>query len=582
MTDKQHEQDLERVSGQNSFTDLTRYAEEHPSSGFFRGAIDSMVRAVAEKTPYGRAMHGRTDFDEHRLNDMIDLVEKTDPEDLEASGKALWDARDAISDAAKELDGRIEKVHWVGESGEAFRKWGRSLVISTYGLSDFAGGAGDQISAAAVGLAAVRGSMPLRDARPADKALRPEQVPTPKQVEGNAEYAEAVRVEKDRQEAINQMNRLSSYYAVACEQLIELEPPKFTTMPDVGVPKPQRGEIYPPPVLVTPGVEQGNVTGDFTSRHTAYEAGGTARLEAASGTVVSPDGTARQTVYPDVSVGTTIDSVAAPPVPTAPVSGQTLPTSLPPSEAGGPTGPSTFGRSASVPPARSNGGTSGGRKSIRPPLTAQGSSSSTTGGKGSTGPGRLSNPGPVNQVGRPAPTGQPAAKGTTSGAKPFSTSHGVSGGTPRANPSATPRAMGGPVTGAGRGSGVVGGRPGSVPGAAARDAAKIPRGTVVGADAGSEPRSARSASGQRGGATGAVGSTAQSRITGMPAGRGSAAGAERNGMTRGGAGLLRGPGGRGNRRDEREQGVQRPDYLVEDEETHLPRNARRDVPPVVN
>jgi hypothetical protein len=61
------------------------------------------------------------------------------------------------------------------------------------------------------------------------------------------------------------------------------------------------------------------------------------------------------------------------------------------------------------------------------------------------------------------------------------------------------------------------------------------------------------------------------------------AGAERNGMTRGGAGLVRGPGRDGKSGEEGDaQGTVRPDYLVEDEETHLPNKPRRDVPPVVN
>ncbi|WP_405882877.1 hypothetical protein OG762_32515 [Streptomyces sp. NBC_01136] len=54
-------------------------------------------------------------------------------------------------------------------------------------------------------------------------------------------------------------------------------------------------------------------------------------------------------------------------------------------------------------------------------------------------------------------------------------------------------------------------------------------------------------------------------------------------MTRGGAGLVRGPGREGKPGDDgKVQGSARPDYLVEDEETHLPNKPRRDVPPVVN
>ncbi|GAA4948029.1 hypothetical protein GCM10023238_12900 [Streptomyces heliomycini] len=138
MTDKKHEADLERVSQQNFLTDFTRGVEERPAFD----PLSRLMRTAVESTPVGQALQGRTNFENHSLNAMVDLVEQTDPEDLESSGKALWSARDAIKDAAKELDGHIERVHWVGESGEAFRTWGRSLVTDTYALSDFAGGGG--------------------------------------------------------------------------------------------------------------------------------------------------------------------------------------------------------------------------------------------------------------------------------------------------------------------------------------------------------------------------------------------------------------------------------------------------------
>ncbi|WP_164414239.1 WXG100 family type VII secretion target [Streptomyces salinarius] len=560
MSDKHHEADYDRVSQQNAAADLTRGLEERPSFGLFGGLLKSAV----ESTPLGSAMQGRTNFENHDLNQMVELVEQTSPEDLESSGKALWDARDAIKEAANELDGHIGNVHWVGEAGEAFRKWGRSLVTSTHGLSAFAGGAGDQITAAAVGLANVRTAMPERDTRPTSKALRPEQIPTPMQVEGNSEYAEAVRVEKNRQEAINQMNRLSSYYAVSEEMLAGLEPPKFTAMPDVGVPKPQKDYRVGMPDARQPGPIQRGEGGSFTGDYSGTAMEDRARPHTTDGTVASPGSTTRQAVYTDVPIATNIDSVGTPTLPTAPV--PTMPTTPPPGDGGGPTGPFGPGFGAPLPPGRP-GRADGGPGRTRAPFSAQGRV--TPPGSGG-GPGRPGNQGPFSQVGRPTPAGQqPGAKGITSGAKPSPMGHGVSGGTPRPNPTMAPRPAGGPVTGAGRTGGVVGGRPAGTTGVPGRSGPKLPRGTVVGADAESQSGKGRS--------------TAKPGITGVPAGSRSAARAERNGMTRGGAGLVRGPGGRGRRRDEREEeGAQRPDYLVEDEETHLPTNPRRDVPPVVN
>ncbi|OMI86594.1 hypothetical protein BSZ07_28220 [Streptomyces sp. M1013] len=549
MSDKQHEADYDRISQQNAVADFTRGLEDRPSFGIF----NRMLQSAVESTPLGSAMRGRTSFENHDLNEMVDLVEQTNPEDLESSGKALWDARDAIKDAAKELDGHIGNVRWVGEAGEAFRKWGRSLVTSTHGLSAFAGGAGDQITAAAVGLANVRTAMPKRDTRPTSKALRPEQLPTPMQVESNSEYAEAVRVEKNRQEAINQMNRLSSYYAVSEELLAGLEPPTFTAMPDVGVPKPSDEVIRDVPTGRQPGGVHGSETGGPTGGRSITAMEGPVRPQDADGTVASPEGITRQTIFTDVPVGTTIDSVDTPNSPVVPTSGHTVPNTQPPAQVGGPIGPPPSGFGTPVPPGRS-GRVAGGPDRARAPFTAHGRVSPSVGGGGGSGTGRQVNQGPSNQVGRstPSPMG-----------------HGVSGGSPRANPTMAPRPTNGPVTGAGRAGGVVGGRPAATPGTAGRP--KFPRGTVVGAEANSGSQAGKGRSATKPG------------ITGVPAGMRSAAGAEREGMTRGGAGLARGPGGRGRRRDERgEDGTQRPDYLVEDEETHLPTNPRRDVPPVVN
>jgi hypothetical protein len=54
-------------------------------------------------------------------------------------------------------------------------------------------------------------------------------------------------------------------------------------------------------------------------------------------------------------------------------------------------------------------------------------------------------------------------------------------------------------------------------------------------------------------------------------------------MTRGGAGLTRGAGRNGRPGEDRKtDGTARPDYLIEDEEAHLPNSPRRDVPPVIN
>lgn len=219
-----HKADLEHVNQQVGVIDATNAVSEMLSHTFLGGGV---------------RFFGKTDFEGHELNTMVDMVESANPEHLETAGKALWDARDAINDAAEELSGHIGRVDWDGEAGSAFRTWGGNLVTHARDLATFAEVAGTQITAAATGLASVRKSMPPRDARLAPKTVA--DIPAPKRVEGNHEYAAAVKAEDHRQEAINQMNRLSSFYAVSEETLAAQQPPVFEPMPGVGVPKPSEG-----------------------------------------------------------------------------------------------------------------------------------------------------------------------------------------------------------------------------------------------------------------------------------------------------------------------------------------------------
>ncbi|MDL5204134.1 hypothetical protein [Streptomyces sp. ALI-76-A] len=592
MTEKQHEADFDRVERQNGVTDVVRGIEERPPGGF----LNRMIRSAVVATPYGRTVADRTDFEKSDLdlNALVDLVEQTNPEDLESSGKALWDARDAIKAAADELSGHIGTVPWVGESGDSFRTWGTALVENTNYLSEFAGAAGDQITAAAMGLASVRGSMPSRDTDPNRK--RPEQFSEAEKAANKDEYAAAVRVEKDRQEAINQMNRLASYYAVSEEMLSALpdkkKTPTFEAMPDVGVPQPVASNWKDSSNSATGS--QGGITGTASpSGHHATATGEVAR-DVASDTPRPVKDVTDKIMYPDDTVGTNIDSVGTLPPPTAsPVTGQNPPVLGTSTTGGGQTG--MFDGRLGTPLPNGRQGRSASGVVGRTPASTQGRAG--TPGLTNSGSGRSAGQGPINQMGRATSTGQVPAKGTASASKSFPMGQGISGGTPRADGTATPRASGGPTTGAGRSNGVVGGRPATTGSAVGSGGSRVPRGTVVGGEAVANSRSATGRPSQRGvfggpesttrsgpsGTTSRAGAGTPQAVTGRPSARNSLAGAERNGMTRGGAGLVRGPGPVGKPgEEETARGSTRPDYLVEDEETHLPNNPRRDVPPVVN
>ncbi|KOV59877.1 hypothetical protein [Streptomyces sp. MMG1121] len=600
MTDK-YQADMDRVSAENKFTDLARGLGEPTGGSLFFNPLE-IVRVTTKATPFGQAMVKRTEFDDYDLNAMKDLVERTDPEDLESSGRALWGARDAIKQAAETLKGKFDSVPWVGKAGDDFRTWGDNLVKHAHGLADFAGGSGDSIVAASEGLASVVHAMPPRDTEASRK--RPDKFTTAEKTANKDEYAAAVKVEQHRQEAVNQMNRLASYYAVSDAALQDLHKnaPDFGSLPNVGVPRPKRDDDSAPQGSpshgshsTSPNAVGGHHPTVQPARHVAVN-GTNGTPSPASDTPAPARHATDQVKHPDLPVGTHIDTTGTLPPPTTTTPG---PSHTPPVTGTPPTTgsqPNVFdGGGLRVPmPNPASGRTLSGTGGFRNPPTAQGRAG--TSGLSEPGSGRSTGRGPTDPMGRATSTGQSVAKGTGSGPRASSPmGRGITGGTPRPTGPSASRTAGGPTTGAGRTNGVVGGRP-STTNPSAKNASRIPRGTVIGGEEGATSRPTTGRVGQRGvfgapeaterpgsGAAGSRAGTGSSEtVTGRPTARTSAAGAERKGMTRGGVGLTRGSGHEAKPGDEKKERSSRPDYLVEDEETHLPNKPRREVPPVTN
>ncbi|MFD6998927.1 WXG100 family type VII secretion target [Streptomyces mirabilis] len=497
---------------------------------------------------------------------MIDLVHQANPADLEHAGETLAKASKAISEAAVELRRHLEHAgeDWQGVAGEAFQKWGEKLATHTESLATYADGAGVQVTAAATGLASVRSSLPPRDTRPALDQKKPGQLPLLQQFEGNKQYAEAVQVEKDRQEAINQMNRLASFYSVSGSELAKLDPPAFEPMPDVGVPIDNPtvgGASHKGVVDSTSGSSRHVVTSAGENKHVDVSQG-------SSGNNLPSSGHPAADTHVELhrpTVGTEINSVGTLPpenVKPAPV--------VPPSAATGPNGPSggtlpPMGTGA-VPPAFGGSvgraGAFGGATGSRTSASAQGR---VTTPEGATAGGRTGR-GPAGPIGRASAVGQQGARGPASATGRSPMGRSVTGGMPRSVGTTGSRTGGTPggrvggvpgqpaartgpgATGAARTGGVVGGRPTSEAGPSGTGA-RVPRGTVIG---GEGPPGARTGErpGQRGviGANNAVPGTGQGQsqrrspgnaegVVGAPASR---AGVRGNGAASGGSGLVSG------------------------------------------
>ncbi|WEO94935.1 hypothetical protein A6P39_013440 [Streptomyces sp. FXJ1.172] len=543
---------------------------------------------------------GSTNFEHHDLNDMIDLVEQAQPAHLELASKALWDAHHSISDAATELRAHLKAVDWKGEAATNFHVWGTGLADWSDDLADFANKAAKQVSAAGTGLASVSKSMPReRDPRPRVDRKLPTELPKADQHDNNPDYVVAKKAEANRQEAINQMNRLASYYAVSSDYLQKEDGPQpYKAMPAVGVPRPTSGGLLynagkshdgsTQPATGQPTVSAHHQVAVSTDPHTPSHA--------------APVKEVHQPVTdPNHQVGTEINTVGTlpPPAHTA-QPGPSAPT-LPTTGGGGHTPPLTTGP-MTPPLAPTVGRTTGYGPTSRLPVSARGRTgpSGTASGRvpqeaeeqtGRTATGGRVSQGPMGQAARAmgrttTPAGESAVRGSAQQTGRSALGRGITGGTPRMTNVPGERAGATGPTSAAR-NGVVGGKPVAGRPSGAGSNSRVPRGMVVGAEEPVASTQPKGALGQRGvvGAPTAKADPATGQsvlrsasnpegVIGAPRNNGGSAlkesegGVGRTGLGRGAVGDRQGPGG----------GTGRTGKPAEKEQHRSSQKKRRDVP----
>jgi hypothetical protein len=572
------------MSGDKDKKQPDPYKAERQEAAQQNGTLDAVMDMTKIINPWGpnRGFHfGKTSFEGYDLNEMIDIVESANPELVESAGTALVAARDAINDAAEELRINLGDVDWEGEAHTAFYTWGNDLVSTAVALATYADVVGTQVLAASSGLASVRKSMPPRDTRTDPKTV--DDIPEAKRVDSNDEYAAAVKAESHRQEAINQMYRLASFYTVSGGMMQTAEEPVFPKMPNVGVPEPQNFIGADPPTTGETRSLSNTSFSEATRQHAVSASTERRQVDAALPTAKSGDDAVTS---PDRHIGTQIDSVGTlPPQETVKPTPVTSPTTAGPNAT--PVTPTPMAPVVAPPVSRGPVGRTsgiGGAPATRTPATAQG----RVGGMPPAAQAGRTGTGPMGPMGRAATPGQaggrttgPMGRGVIGGvpkaAAPTSQQAGVAGGVPRGPVTGMgPTNPGRTVTsraGAGRtADGVVGGRPVAGTGATTpgTNGSRVPRGTVIGGQNASTPRGTGERPGQRGviGAPGSTTGTGQpprrsigrpDGVVGTPTGR--AAESRNGGRGPGGTSVTRGATGNQNsgetraRRKERRDGA---------------------------
>lgn len=478
---------------------------------------------------------GTTSFEGMSHERMSAWLEKANSGAVQAAADRLSSAATAIDEIGEELKIRPQIVDWKGEGANSFRTWSADLANATLRLGLYSREASKRLGEAAEAIASAKAAAP--HPQPGAEETLKAALSVPNDPDASA-LVRKLHTEKDAM--AREMTKLSQAYNQSVDGIGALKKPEFPPPPKVIAPDPVTGRDHADGYVSDGGVAGG--AAGAVSRHvstpgTGYESpGGATASSTVHASVTAPVG---GTVSRPVDME--IDGLATPPT-----------TSLnPPVTQPGVPGPGKPDGGLPVTPAVLPPSI-GGRPPVQP--------APTNGGGRTTG---ISRP--------PMPSGA---------------------GKPLAEPMRRPS----------RDSGIVGGRP--VAQTTGRPTGGLPRGTVIG---GEGTHAGRGSMGH-GAGMGGTGGCGQSGIAGgrrlagetggMVGGRPQQPGRTGNRpFTPGGTGLVRGTAtgdesrgtgqmGRGAannlragdpRRDERE----RPDYLVEDEETWQ-QGDRRVVPPVID
>ncbi|MEU3476619.1 hypothetical protein ACI2LO_03325 [Streptomyces sp. NPDC033754] len=503
---------------------------------------------------------GGTNFRNMTHQQMLDWLFEAKGDVVDDAAQRLKVVSEQLEFIAGQLSASMGRMDWEGEAEKAFVEWATNVANSTKGLADYSarGAIWMTENAAAIGFA--QSAIPPYASHESAKAnleaaLKYRNDPDSPTVASKAKSNMAASEElaaieakeaANKEAAAKEMDRLSRTYQWSSFQMGTTEPPTFPPPPGAFVPQDrdfkdgtsyigstpqgdrstgsdtgtQRTRTQPDGQRSTPDTAVTPPTGDTN--------GPTQVVRPGDSTVIRPGGTTE--VRPDTPVDLGIDSVDTLPHPTTTTPGP---------------GPTTQG---TPPPITKDGGTPPFVTTGMPPFPAKGG------------------PGPVG------PTGP------------------VTGGTSNSR---------GPVTGGQRAGlhvpreGISGGR--QVQSTQGRPATGLPRTTAIGTEQGARNGTGMGRGPMGGGSMGGGMGVGQSGITGgrrlagetggvvggkaqRPGAAGTAAGGARP-FTPGGSGLVRGGTTQAGERED--TNGERPDYLVEDEETWQQGN-RRVAPPVID
>lgn len=457
-------------------------------------------------------------FDDHTHEQLQKMIASGTPDKISAHAQTLESAAQIIAQASAYVDSVVSRLEWKGEAAQAYRSWATQFAKEGNKLSEYAQSVGTALSTAGQALNETKSGMPNAGS---ESAWREETMASP--------GAEVSR-EKARQEAIQRMERLDSYYAVASEQIRDTKEPTFKAtnggiqLPDsTPIPK-APGSVGTESPVAASRTSSLPPTTDVTAANSPLETGNQQAALPQQAPSTQPPA-----LQNEREIGTSLDSV-------------------------GTTSDSRNAAASTAPPQNASSSTSPPQHTGVPGVPA------------GTPPIVGSPRAPEYGLGRPS-TGVPSA--SSPGAGPGGSGRGLVGGQPPASP------------------GIHGGKARYLPSSPSQ--ARMPRGAVIDSNATQQPGRPLPPAGYAGSAVPAAGTSQQASRRLVRASDGTSSASSSSGrreFTPGGTGLVQRGVGTGARTGEQNRGSRRfdgsrPNYLREDEETWQVKR-QRVVPPVID
>lgn len=219
------------------------------------------------------------DFTGYSHQELEAMVEHADPARVSTVAEKLKGAAKDIKDVGEDLKKYIAHVPWEGEGGDAFRNWGADMANATLKLGDCSEAAGKWMHEAASMLDHAQRAMPkystsAKSTLDAYLSHHPQPlgaVPTPLQGDGDAgmhggtgptqaqAFAAQKQLQDDHMQAAQQIGNLAQAYGHSEHQISATERPRFPAIPGGFMPKQQsHQELRQIPLSDDPASQMGS------------------------------------------------------------------------------------------------------------------------------------------------------------------------------------------------------------------------------------------------------------------------------------------------------------------------------------